>query len=686
MKDCEQHYLSFLEQSSAGICRLDLDPPIPVSLPPQEQVNRMYAQARLAECNQAFAEMYGLDNPDSALGTRLGEFFLPESEAHRALLHAFVAGEYRLADAGTRVVQAGGGIRHLLNNLTGTIENETLTLVWAAQLDVTHLRTTEDENVRLAAFPRENPNPILECDANGFPIYVNPAAGEVVKRLGVDLYDFLPPNHLEIITSCIRSQDRTSDVEVVVADRVFSWVYQPVQAVGTVHLYATDVTEQKRAEEFLHRNALQDALTGLPNRALLMDRLEHAVDLVGRHEDYHFAVLWLDLDRFKVINDSIGHAAGDQLLVEVTDRLKRCVKQSDTVARTGGDEFVILMEDIGSPGNVTRIADRIQKELTRVFLVGKREVFLTASMGITMSPSDSHHPADLLRDAETAMYRSKAEGRSRYTVFDVAIHKQTSEQLQLETDLRQAIEKGELSVHYQPVVALHSEEIAGFEALVRWNHPRLGRIGPDRFIPLAEECGLIGAIDEWVMYTACKQNQAWHQSGFTQLSASVNLSGSELHRRELFDRIARVLADTGLPPRFLKVEVTESVAARDPVRAAEVLGRLRDMGIQVMIDDFGTGYSALSYLKGLPADVLKIDRSFVKDIHTDPGSAAIVTTVVLMAHALGFEVVAEGVEEKAQLDILRRHNCDFAQGYLYSRPIPADEFTALLQRGVESYK
>lgn len=548
--------------------------------------------------------------------------------------------------------------------------------------DVTQRKNTESDNERLAAFPRESPFPILECDANGSVIYINPTARKLTERLGVSLTKFLPPNHVDIVRACLNDKQRTEDVETRVVDEIFSWAYQPVVAVGVVHLYALDVTARRAAEERLQRNAMHDVLTGLPNRALLMDRLERNVDLLQRHADYHFAVLLLDLDRFKIINESLGHEIGDMLLREVTQRLNGCVKQSDTVARTGGDEFVLLVEDIGTPGNVTRIADRIQKEMARPFVLQGRDVFVSASIGIIISGADTPEPEKLLQDAETAMYRSKSEGKGRYTVLGEGQQVQAIEALQLETEFRQALERREFVTYYQPILSIHSMAIIGFEALVRWQHPERGLLFPGDFIGLAEETGLIEPMAEQVIEEACIKARDWIRSGHGHLQGSVNLSGLQFKREDLAERILTILVRVGLEPRALKVEVTESVAAGDAEYTIATLTRLRELGIGVMIDDFGTGYSSLAYLKRFPIDFLKIDRTFVMELTTKTEDAAIVTTIILMAHALGFEVVAEGVETVEQLAFLRSHNCDYAQGFLFSKPVPADAFTRLLAEGV----
>jgi diguanylate cyclase (GGDEF)-like protein/PAS domain S-box-containing protein len=547
--------------------------------------------------------------------------------------------------------------------------------------DITARRQVEDHSEWLAGFPRESPEPIVGCDLTGQPIYLNPAAQELLRSLAVDLVDLLPVHHHDIVRACQHERART-EADSAVAGRAFAWTYQPVPGLGVVYLYGNDATARKRAEARLQESALADPLTGLPNRALLLDRLQRNADLLERHADYCFGVLWMDLDRFQVINETLGHAQGDLLLKEVGQRLRRCVKQADTVARPGGDEFVVLLEDIGTPGNATRIADRIRQSLAEPFALLGREVYVGASLGLTLAQRERHAPADLLRDAEAAMFRAKTAGRGRFLVFDPAMHARAEEQLALETDLRRALEAGNASAElvnfYQPIVSLGTGAIQACEALVRWRHPTRGLLGPMAFLPQAEEAGLMGALGELVLAQACRDLAAWRRAGHRGLRVSINLAADQFQRADLAEQVVAAAEAVGLPPEALELEITESMAAQDVEATVAGLARLREHGIQVMIDDFGTGYSSLAHLKRLPLDVLKIDRAFVTDVTTDPGSAAIVSTVILLAHALGCEVVAEGVETRAQLEHLRQNGCDFVQGYLFSRPVPAEDFARLL--------
>lgn len=440
----------------------------------------------------------------------------------------------------------------------------------------------------------------------------------------------------------------------------------------------TDVTERKIAEEQLLRNAFYDALTGLPNRALFIDRLGRAIEFAKRYNDYLFAALFLDSDRFKIVNDSLGHLIGDQLLIAIAQRLKAGLSFGDTVARLGGDEFAILLEDIKDVGGATRVADQIQKALRRPFNLNGQEVFITASIGITLSTTGYDRPEDLLRDAETAMYRAKALGKARYEVFDLGMQGRTLALLQLEVDLRRAVEGEGFEAHYQPIVSLASGEVASVETLLRWKHPRRGFVSPAEFIPLAEETGLIGPIGEWVLRTTCAHHQTWRSAGLPPLRTAINVSALQFQRPNLPLLIGQVLKQCGLTPHCLELEITESIAMQDIAYSIATFNELVTMGIQISIDDFGTGYSSLAYLKRFPIQAIKIDQSFVHGILTDPNDRAIISATIAMAHSLKLKVIAEGVETEEQLAFLRSQQCDEAQGNFFSRPVPADTLAALL--------
>ncbi|HZI47006.1 MAG TPA: EAL domain-containing protein, partial [Pyrinomonadaceae bacterium] len=451
---------------------------------------------------------------------------------------------------------------------------------------------------------------------------------------------------------------------------------QPMRIVYQVQ----DVTERKRAEEQLLHDAYHDSLTGLANRSLFTDHLRLAMERARRHDNHLFGVLFMDLDRFKNVNDSLGHAHGDQLLLAVSERLQKCVRPEDTVARFGGDEFAILLNSIENSIDVIRTAERIQQMISQPFTLGHHEIFTTASVGITLSSLGYAEANELLRDADTAMYRAKAIGTGRFEVFDKVMHARAVTALKLENDLRRAVENEEFRILYQPIVNTESGAVAGFEALIRWEHPERGLTSPAEFIAAAEETDLIIAMGEWVLGKACHQAQQWQRQfpRDEQLFISVNLSGKQFTQRDLVEMVERALRESGLPPGCLKLEITETILMENAEVAISMLKRLRTLGVQLGIDDFGTGYSSLSYLHRLPVNTLKVDRSFVGRMDEAAEYREIVRTIVSLAHTLGLDVVAEGVETAAQWSQLSALSCEYSQGYFFAKPLSDDAATKYL--------
>ena len=527
---------------------------------------------------------------------------------------------------------------------------------------------------------------IADAQQADYPlIYVNPAFERALgARTGAVLgQPCICRNHgddgyAEIRHAIASGSEGTTVLELHREDAERRWVelfLAPVrnEADAITHYVGVlnDVTRRKDAEERLNHLASHDPLTGLPNRMLFHDRLRHAI---ARRNHGALAVLFLDLDRFKLVNDGYGHDVGDALLREVAARLSSCLRAEDTVARLGGDEFVVLIEDLPGAEFAATIAGKIAARLAEPVVIGGRTLPVSSSVGIALHPRDGSDPQTLLKNADTAMYRAKEAGRGGFCFYAGEMNAQAHRRLDLENGLRRALAEGQLEVHYQPQVSLADGRVSGVEALVRWRHPRDGMIGPAEFIPIAEETGLIVPLGEHVLRTACKQLADWDRRGLVVPRLAVNLSARQFRQPDLADRVCRILDEIGLSSSRLELEITESTVMRDADDSVETLRHLRARGISVAIDDFGTGYSSLSQLKRLPIDTLKIDRSFIEGI---PGSAedvAIVGAIAAMARSLGLKLVAEGVEHPAQRDFLRTVECEEAQGWLFGRPLPADVF------------
>jgi diguanylate cyclase (GGDEF)-like protein len=494
------------------------------------------------------------------------------------------------------------------------------------------------------------------------------------------------PFQMEEVLARVRNQLALRDAEI--RNQLLNTQLEQRVKERTAQLEATnqelqqEIAERQLLQSQLLEMAYYDRLTGLPNQALFIKRLEQAIARAQSETTYRFAVLTLDCDRFRMVNDSLGHRIGDQLLLAVARRLATMLYQNQghTLARLGGDEFAILLEDLTASDGVTDVADQIQRLLVQPFQLEQHEVFINASIGIAVGGSQYNKPEHLLWDADTALHRAKDAGKARYEVFNPAMHEAALQLLRLETDLRRAVNHQEFVAHYQPIVDLISGKITGFEALVRWQHPDRGLISPGVFVPIAEEVGLIGQIGIGVLREACNQLHQWHRLELQDklLSMSVNLSAQQFAQPDLVKQIDQVLAETQVSPDCLKLEITESAIMDNPRSAASILQQLRDRKIQLGIDDFGTGYSSLSYLNSFPVDTLKVDRSFVRQMNGSPETLGLTPLIINIAHTMGMTVTAEGIETPQQLEQLRSLNCNFGQGYLFAKPLEATQATQLI--------
>ncbi len=537
---------------------------------------------------------------------------------------------------------------------------------------------------------------IVRMDKDGILIFANDAACEFLGKpreelLGTDSRAFVHPEDAKSVTQALRDMIRskalvqgfTTRYVTPMGARIVEWNAYPIfdEKGGYAGMQGTgrDITERKQVEDRIKYLAYHDILTGLPNRALLEERLTRAL-IRARRGKRSLAVMLINLDRFKFVNDAVGHAMGDQLLQKVAERLAGLVRQGDTIARVGSDEFGLLMPQISEPEDAPRAAERILEGLRRPWGLAAHEFHVTGGIGIAMYPSDGEDAETLLRNADTAMYRAKEQGGDSFQVFAPSMNAHLLARVGLESDLRRALEREEFVLHYQPQVNIHTHQIVGVEALVRWQHPDRGLVPPDEFIPLAEETGLIVPLGEWVLRTACAQNRAWQGQGLPSVRVAVNLSARQFHQLNLAEMVAAVLKEMDLEPQWLELEITESTAMRDVDFTIKMLNTFREMGVHVSIDDFGTGYSSLSYLRRFPIDAVKIDRSFVRDVTVDPDDAAIVSAVIGLAHSMNLRAIAEGVETEQQLAFLREQQCHEAQGYLFSRPVPAEAFEKILAK------
>lgn len=564
--------------------------------------------------------------------------------------------------------------------------------------DISLRHETEEQMRKLSGAVEQIAESVMITDKNGNIEYVNPAFMRMTgysrhEVLGMSfrfmksgkqsdtVYERLWKSILsgQVFTDVIINRKKNG--EIFYEEKTIT--PQTDQDGNIIHFISTsrDVTERIEAQERLHFMAHHDALTGLPNRVLLQDRLQQALARSPWH-DRNLAIMFMDIDRFKVINDTLGHDVGDKLLCVIANRLNKCIREGDTVARLGGDEFAVVLNDVASKKDISPIANKILSEIKKPIDINQHELFVTTSIGISLFPDDGHDGQELLKNADMAMYRAKEQGKNNFQLFNTAADSQISSRLSMETLLRKALDRDEFTINYQPKISIATGKITGFEALLRWYNPQLKNVSPMTFIPILEETGMINEVGDWVLQEACRQAFTWHQAKLTDLHIAVNVSIRQFKYGGFVKRIRQILNNTGLRADSLELEVTEGLLIDQVSEATGIINDLNNMGVLLSIDDFGTGYSSMNYLKHLPFDVLKIDRTFIRDITNSPDDAAIASAIILLGHNLGMEVVAEGVETAEQLNYLRNHGCDAIQGFFYSPALTADAVQELIRDNI----
>ena len=646
---------------------------------------------RYIEANQAFLDItgYSLDE----LRQRTYWDLTPDSYRDEDMARVkLIEGKRRVGPYEKEYIRRDGShvpVRLSVMMVTG---DDGVPYLWAIVEDISEHKRAEAETLLAASVFHNTAEAIVITDSRSCIVSVNPAFTEITGYTPEDVIDRTPrllksehhdPAFYEVMWNELTARgqwqgqiwNRRKNGEAFLA-------WQTITAVrddrGTVVRYVSvfnDMTEIHRKDEHIRHQAFHDALTGLPNRLLLQDRLGHAIE-VARREQTQVAVMFIDLDRFKVVNDSLGHDIGDMLLMRITQRLTECLRKSDTIARLGGDEFVVVVSDFDGIGEVTEVAEKIIVNVALPLTLKGHEVQVGASIGIALFPQDGDDVTVLMKDADTAMYRSKAAGRNTFRFFDAEMDGAAVERLKLEAALRHALDNSEFELYYQPKIELASGKISGAEALIRWNSPERGLVSPDIFIPLAEETGLIVNIGDWVIERACQQLADWEARGAQPVTVAVNVSARQFLDPAFASKVSALLARYHLEPTLLEVELTESTVMADPERAVSQFLHLREVGISVSVDDFGTGYSSLAYLKRLPLDTIKIDRSFIRSVDSESDNAAIVKAIIGLGGALGMSTIAEGVETLAEEQHLQEAGCHNAQGFKYAKPLPAAEFEA----------
>lgn len=668
---------------------------------------------RLLDANDALVSVLGYPDRETLLGAKVSDIYFDPSDRERWQRAVEEEGGSRIRSFEAQVRRYDGRVIWVRFSLRAFRDEHGRVVRYEGALeDVTDRRGAQDalraSEERFRALVQNASDMISILDPDGSVLYASPSHQRLLGHLpedfvGANFLDFvhyedrplvanalqclvdLPHENLTIEYRC-RHHGIDGDSTWLTIESTASNLLDHPSVEGIV-LNSHDITDRKRAEERLLHDALHDELTGLPNRALFMDRLWQAMERSRREPDRLMAVLFLDVDQFKIVNDSLGHLVGDQLLIQIARALSSALRPMDTIARIGGDEFAVLLEGGHEVEDAASVADRIHEKLAAPINLGGHEVFITASIGIAVCTPDYEKPEDLLRDADTAMYRAKSSGRACHVVFHRGMHQFVMARLQLESDLRRAIERGQIEVHYQPFVDLGTGTVTGLEALMRWAHPRRGLILPDDFLTVAEETGLILPLGRHVLIQACRRVRELQikYPEHRRLRVSVNLSNKQFFQSDLHEQIAEALAVSGLEPDCLGLEITEGVIIRHAESASSRFSRLKTLGVQLYLDDFGKGYSSLNYLHRYPMDILKIDRSFVSRIGDEGGNLSIVAAIVNLGHQLGMQVVAEGIQSLEHVARLRGMGCEYGQGFFFSHPVDGEQVEELITRAVHEW-
>jgi len=552
------------------------------------------------------------------------------------------------------------------------IEEETTLIVCQDKLE----KLSNEELTRLASFPELSPNPILEIDGNSGEItYINTAAS--IKFKDLEQANSQHPLLKDLLTPQLKNNNHLLIREVEIGEEIFEEYVHYLNETQLIRIYLFEITERKQSEKKLQYQAFHDSLTGLPNRRFFNKKLDFNLKNAEKYNN-KIAVMFIDLDRFKNINDSLGHSIGDRLLQKFAERIKSCLQPEQMVARWGGDEFTVLLPQITDKEEVANICQKILAAQKKPIQIGEKEFYVGCSIGIALYPKDGKNAENLIANADAALYRVKQEGKNNYQFYSKIMNSEATLLLRLENHLYQALEKGEFLLYYQPQMNLKTQVIYGLEALLRWQHPELGLVSPGKFIPLAEETGLIVPIGEWVIKTAVAQNKAWQTLGLPPIRIAVNLSARQFEQANLVEKVAEILTETGLQPHLLELEITETTLMHNVELARQTLDKLLKLGVHISMDDFGTGYSSLGYLKKFPFNTLKIDQSFIRELEANPEDLAIVSAVITLGRGFNLKVIAEGVETLEQLELLRDLQCEEIQGYWLSKPLKAEEVPKFL--------